>query len=195
MPAAFCIGNGQSRLAVDLERLRQRGPIYACNAIYRDFTPDVLVSTDRPIATHIQESGYAKTNRMYTRKPLPSLGALRIPNDYYGFSSGPIAVALAALDHHCAVYMLGFDMGALPGDRFNNVYADTEFYKKSSARPTYTGNWARQIKQVMKTFPAVTFVRVKGPTTADIVEFDAMPNHCSMPILDFLDRINNLKDL
>lgn len=195
MPAAFVLGNGRSRLVLELERLRARGPIYGCNALYREFEPDVLVSTDRPISTHIQETGYAKTHRMYTRKPISGLGAHRIPNDFYGFSSGPIAVALAALDRACAIYMIGFDMAPLPGDRFNNVYADTEFYKRSSARPTYTGNWIRQLRQVMKTFPQVTFVRVMGDTTADISDFTGVPNHCVMPMSDFLDRINNLKDL
>lgn len=195
MPAAFVLGNGRSRMVLEPERLRARGTIYGCNALYREFAPDVLVSTDRPISTHIQDSGYAQSHRMYTRKPIQGSGALRIPNDYYGFSSGPIAVALAALDRHCAIYMIGFDMGPLPGDTFNNVYADTEFYKRSSARPTYTGNWIRQLRQVMKNFPNVSFVRVKGDTTADIAEFTASPNHCVMFMLDFLDRINNLKDL
>ncbi len=60
MTTAFVLGNGRSRQAVDLLTLKQHGPIYACNAIYREFTPDVLVATDMPIATVIQESGYAQ---------------------------------------------------------------------------------------------------------------------------------------
>ncbi len=31
-----------------------------------------------------------------------------------------------------------FDMAGI-NDRFNNVYADSEFYKRSGANPTYTG--------------------------------------------------------
>jgi hypothetical protein len=195
MTAAFVLGNGISRLQVDLTVLKTCGKIYGCNAIYREFTPDVLISTDQPISISIQNSSYAITNRMYTRKPIPGLGAHRVPQSYYGFSSGPIAVAQAALDQHRSIYMLGFDMGPVPGDRFNNVYADTEFYKKSSARPTFTGNWTRQIVQVTKDFPTVSFFRVQGGTTAAVEDLNKIKNLVHMPMTDFLDRINNTKDL
>lgn len=195
MSAAFVLGNGRSRLAVDLVRLHTRGAIYGCNALYREFTPDVLISTDKPISSHIQEQGYAIKHRMYTRKPTPGLGAHRVPQSYYGFSSGPIAVAQAALDGHTVLYLIGFDLGALPDLRFNNVYADSEFYKKSSARPTFSGNWVRQIRQITKDFAPVSFIRVHGDSTAVIKEFDHIGNLATMMMPEFLDRINNLKDL
>ena len=195
MSAAFVLGNGRSRLVVNLHALRERGPVYGCNALYREFTPDVLISTDRPISSHIQETGYAMKNRMYTRKPTPGQGALRVPQNYYGYSSGPIAVGVAAIDTHSVIYMLGFDLGPLANQRFNNVYADTEFYKKSSARPTYTGNWVRQIRQITKDFPKTSFIRVHGDSTAEIREFDGVGNLMAMPMAEFLDRINNRKDL
>ena len=71
MSAAFVLGNGVSRLAIDLNQLKTCGKIYGCNALYREFTPDVLISTDKGIAHAIQNSGYAEKHRMYTRKPLP----------------------------------------------------------------------------------------------------------------------------
>jgi len=194
MTLAFVLGNGVSRLAVDLNRLRDRGTIYGCNALYRSFVPDVLISTDRPISDRIQQEGYANTHRMYTRRPLPGSGALRVPQEYYGFSSGPIAIAQAALDRHHVIYLLGFDMGPV-NNQFNNVYADTEFYKKSSARPTFTGNWVRQIQTISRNFPHTNFVRVQGETTSHIPEFVGLANLCHIPMSDFLDRINNQKDL
>ena len=45
----FCIGNGESRKGFDLETLRTHGTIYGCNAIYRDFMPDVLTAVDHGI--------------------------------------------------------------------------------------------------------------------------------------------------
>jgi hypothetical protein len=93
MSAAFVLGNGVSRLLVDLNQLKTHGRIYGCNALYREFVPDVLISTDRAIAHTIQNSGYAEKHLMYTRKPLPGLGARSVPQSYFGFSSGPIAVA------------------------------------------------------------------------------------------------------
>lgn len=195
MSRAFVLGNGVSRLAVDLNTLKREGKVYGCNALYRTFTPDVLVSTDTPISTAIQQSGYAEQNRMYTRKPIPGLGAYRVPQQYFGYSSGPIAAGLAAIDQHIAVYLIGFDMGPIGHDKFNNVYADTEFYKKSSARPTFAGNWTKQLTQIMRDFPKTNFFRVKGETTADISEFRGVPNLATMPMQDFLNRINNTKDL
>lgn len=195
MSRAFVLGNGVSRLEVDLNVLKREGKVYGCNALYRTFAPDVLVSTDTPIATAIQQSGYAEQHRMYTRKPIAGLGAHRVPQPYFGYSSGPIAAALAAMDQNVAVYLVGFDMGPVGHNHFNNVYADTEFYKKSSARPTFTGNWARQLVQVMKDFPKTNFFRVKGETTADILEFNGVPNLVTMPMQDFLNRLNNTKDL
>lgn len=195
MSRAFVLGNGISRLEVDLATLKNLGKVYGCNALYRTFAPDTLVSTDTPISTAIQQSGYSAEHRMYTRKPIAGLGAHRIPQQYYGYSSGPIAAGIAALDQNIAIYLVGFDMGPAEHNRFNNVYADTEFYKKSSARPTYAGNWARQLVQIMRDFPQTNFFRVKGRTTADILEFNGVPNFVTMPMSDFQNRINNTKDL
>ena len=195
MNKAFALGNGTSRLEVDPSVLKQLGLVYGCNALYREFTPDVLISTDKPISEHIQHSGYAKSNKFYTRRPLPGLGGLEIPQKYFGFSSGPIAVGLAALDKNPVIYMIGFDLGPDLNGKFNNVYADTEFYKKSSAVPTFTGNWVRQIVQLSKDFKDCRFFRVQGNVTADIPELKKISNFVHMPMIDFLDRINNTKDL
>lgn len=194
MGPAFVLGNGISRKAVDLQTLCKLGTVYGCNAIYREFTPHVLISTDAPISTAIQSSGYSRSHTHYTRKPMGDSGARRISQQYFGYSSGPIAVAQAALDQHTAIYLLGFDMGPTRTGRFNNVYADTEFYKKSSSVPTYTGNWIRQLCGVMKDFPRVSFYRIKGDTTADIRDFDSIANLAHMPMADFLSRINKQKD-
>jgi hypothetical protein len=195
MSAAFVLGNGVSRLSVDLNQLKPHGRIYGCNALYREFVPDVLISTDKAIAHTIQNSGYAEKHLMYTRKPLPGLGARSVPQSYFGYSSGPIAVGVAAMDRHLAVYLVGFDMGPNTNNRFNNVYADTEFYRKSSSLPTYTGNWVRQIVTVCRDFPKTSFHRVMGETTATIPELTNIDNLRHMPMSDFLDRINNTKDL
>ena len=179
---AFVLGNGVSRRGIDLTQLRQHGPIYGCNALYREYTPDVLVATDRPIATAIQESGYSARYRFHTRKPLPNLGGKPVPVEYYGNSSGPIACALAALDAHNEIYMLGFDLGADRDQTFNNMYAGTEFYKDRGSRPTFTGNWIRQIKQLAQDFATTQFYRVRGDTTADVLELQKILNfhHCDL---------------
>lgn len=195
MTTAFVLGNGISRREISLTQLQKLGPIYGCNALYREFVPDVLVATDRPIAAAIQESGYAKANRFYTRRPLPDLGAYMVPHDYYGYSSGPIAVALAARDHHSRIYLLGFDLGPTQSQGFNNIYAGTEFYKAVNSTPTYTGNWIKQMCRVMRDHAHTRFYRVRGETSAHIAELDAISNLSNMDLLAFLDRINTQKDL
>jgi hypothetical protein len=195
MTIAFVLGNGISRRDISLTELKPLGKIYGCNALYREFAPDVLVATDRPIATAIQESGYAKTNRFYTRRPIPDLGAQTVPHDYFGYSSGPIAMSLAALDHHKRVYLLGFDLGPAGENQFNNIYAGTQFYKATNAAPTYTGNWIKQMCRVMRDHANTTFYRVRGHSSGRITEFDALPNLRELPLPAFVDRINNPKDL
>lgn len=195
MTRAFVLGNGVSRNQVDLSILQSLGAVYGCNALYRDFAPDVLVSTDAPISQRIQQEGYSANHVHYTRKPLPDSGARRIPQQYFGFSSGPVAVSLAALDRHRTIYLVGFDMGPTKTGKFNNIFADTEFYKKSSNPPTYSGNWVRQLLTIAKDFPKCNFFRVKGDTTAEISDLSGAKNLAHMPMADFLNRINNTKEL
>jgi hypothetical protein len=118
-----------------------------------------------------------------------------VPKKYHSNSSGPIAVALAALDGHQTVYMLGFDMGPTVNQKFNNVYAGTDFYKKQDAAPTYTGNWVKQLCTIAQDFPQMTFVRVCGETTADIRELKVFNNLLHIPMQMFLDRVNTGHDL
>lgn len=194
MTIAFVIGNGVSRQGVPLNDLKQYGKIYGCNALYRDFVPDVLVATDRPISTRIQDEGYAIKHKFYTRRPFEGSGAKRLPQQYYGYSSGPNALGLACLDGARRIYLIGFDMGPGTHKGFNNIYADTEFYKTATATPTFTGNWIKQVCKIAQDYYDNQYIRVCGSTTARIPELDALTNlqHEELPV--FLNRINNTKD-
>jgi len=184
MATAFVLGNGRSRTSVNVLTLRSHGMIYGCNALYREFEPDVLIAADRAISEQIQHAGYSQNHKFYTRKPIAELGALRVPHEYWGYSSGQIAVALACMDRHKNVYMLGFDLGST-NSKFNNVYADTEFYKRSSDRPTYAGNWVKQLIRIAKDYRDSKLIRVMGPESAEIPEFSKCNNIESITIADF----------
>jgi len=67
MTNVFCIGNGESRKGFDLEKLRPHGKIYGCNAIYRDFLPDVLTAVDHGIMHEIYHAGVAQKIPCYFR--------------------------------------------------------------------------------------------------------------------------------
>ena len=195
MTVAFVLGNGQSRSGFNLNLIKPLGSIYGCNGLYRDFEPDCLVATDRPIAEAIQRSGYSKKHRFYTRRPLPDLGAFTIPTKYHGNSSGPAACAIAAMDGHERIYLIGYDMGPSPSMRFNNVYAGTEFYKASDAAPTFTGNWIKQLTTISRDFPKTKFIRVCGVTSADITELKNIENFENIDIKLFQYRIDTTDGL
>jgi hypothetical protein len=159
MAIAFVLGNGTSRKGIDLDKLKTLGRVYGCNALYRDFAPDVLIATDDGISQEIQKSGYAKINEFYTRKLLPESGAKKITLNY-GYSSGPIALSYAsAISNIKTIYILGFDYSGV-SSKFNNMYADTAHYKKSSDAETYYGNWVDQTLTVIKHHPKVRYHRV-----------------------------------
>lgn len=186
---AFVLGNGKSRLQINLHELRRYGKIYGCNALFRDFTPDVLVATDRPMATEIEQSGYAEKNEFWTRIPSPEYSARKIELNY-GFSSGPIAVSLAAKNDHRYIYLLGFD---LVGDQgmINNVYAGTDNYRPKTDKETFWGNWVSQIQTIMKDqFPHKKYIRVNDSRHTP-KEWSSQANYSELSYPDFVSSINN----
>lgn len=189
MSTCFVCGNGRSRLAVSLHNLQNHGPVYGCNGLYREFVPHCLVATDTPIARAIQESGYAQHNRFHTRRPIEGSGAKSLPKEYRGFSSGPNAVAQALLDGHYQIYLLGFDLGTTNGI-FNNIYADTEFYKRVTDPPTFAGNWIKQIRQLCNEFIDREFVRISGPESAHIPVLNEIPNMRHRTMEQFKQSLN-----
>ena len=67
MSKVFVVGNGESRKKVDLMQLNMMGKIYGCNAMYRDFTPDVLIVVDGGMQHEVYTSGYPLKNKCYFR--------------------------------------------------------------------------------------------------------------------------------
>ena len=59
---AYIIGNGTSRQGLDLNVLS--GDIWGCNALFRDYTPDLTI-VDVSIMGECCESGYPKLNKCY----------------------------------------------------------------------------------------------------------------------------------
>ena len=74
---AVCLGNGQSRQGLDLNKLKKYSTVIGCNAIYRDFEPDILVALDSRMSHEIYRSGYAQKNICYLGywTPIPSVVA------------------------------------------------------------------------------------------------------------------------
>ena len=66
MNTAFVLGNGTSRKHFDLERLKGYGTVYACNAVYRHFEPDVLIAVDPKRVHEIVADGYNHNHIVWT---------------------------------------------------------------------------------------------------------------------------------
>ena len=243
MNRVFVLGNGESRKNVDVEQLKRLGKVYACNAAYRDFTPDALICVDGGMMHEVYDSGYALKNKCYFRSwtKLPDYAypmmvevnlfdgwhkalcsennkenrtqfvlngtdpnqmmrlvqvarklaedrgeeldeiLLRqqmgnhhqwvtwvededkveiIPEDYGGWSAGPIAVRMAIEDHNPTdVFLIGFDLGSSTG-LVNNIYKGTSNYVTQDAKETPSVNWIKQHTQNFEAFPNVKFWKV-----------------------------------
>ena len=162
--AAFVLGNGTSRLSLNHHSLLDKGIVYACNAMYREFEPHYLIAVDVKMVNEIVASGYNKTHAVWTNpnKGISTKHHLNLFNPHKGWSSGPTALWFASEQGHRDIYIFGFDFQGLQG-RFNNVYADTYNYKKTSDTATFHGNWLSQTERTIKDFRHTQYYRVINP--------------------------------
>ena len=187
---AFVLGNGTSRKPIDPNTLKEHGKVYACNAIYRSFDPDYLVAVDVKMVLELHKAGYHKKNPNIWTNPQKTISRFKEFNFFNpskGWSSGPTALWLASQHRYETIYILGFDYkGLKDGQRFNNIFADSPNYKKSSDGATFFGNWMRQTTNVIKENPHIKFVRVIAPDNYRPEELNKFDNFNTMLIEDFL---------
>lgn len=167
MSMAFVLGNGQSRKDINLTHLKQYGKIYACNAVYREFTPDYLVAVDVKMINEINQKGWQMNNEVWTN---PNKAFHRYKGFNYfqpskGWSSGPTALWLASTHGHLTIYILGFDFHGSQDSKgnfskVNNLYAGTPNYKRTNEPATYFGNWERQTTTTCKSHGQIRYIRV-----------------------------------
>lgn len=191
---AFVLGNGTSRRDIEPPDLLQHGVIYGCNALYRTFSPDYLVAVDVKMITEINKYGFQHKNEVWTNwnKSYQAMRNLNYFNPNKGWSSGPTALWLASQHGHRNIFILGFDYkGLKDGSKFNNIYADTANYKKSTDGATFFGNWLRQTAAVIKEHPDIRYIRVKTSDNYEPEELNRFSNYKTMMVDDF-QKIFNL---
>lgn len=181
MKKAFVLGNGKSRLRANLDLLKSKGRVYGCNALYRDFQPDVLIAVDPKMIIEICQVGYQLEHEVWTNpnKQYRDFKNLNVFGNPRGWSSGPTALLRACMDNYQEIYILGFDYHSTDG-KLNNVYADTFNYKKSTDSATYFGNWQKQTEVIMKEYPNVNFFRVNGDDPIYFKEWKMLNNFKDM---------------
>lgn len=176
---AVVLGNGPSRLEFDLRHIKNhRGGLlgsrrlqsYGCNALYRDFAPDFLVTTGVDMVNELAYSSYVNDHIVYTNsvdlKNNPGKFYL-IPHNPYT-DAGTTALYLAAFDGHQKVFMLGFD--GQDSENYNyNVYAGTPGYQ-SKQTTINDSKWIKDRKTLFDTYNDTEFIRVTKKNTEPIPE-------------------------
>lgn len=160
----FVLGNGTSRKTIDPHKLKEKGTVYGCNALYREFAPDHLVCVDTKMIMELDEKKYQMEHKVWSNnnkltQRIPNINLMK-PNK--GWSSGPTAMLLASQHNLKEIYLLGFDYVGLgkKNEIVNNIYAGTRNYKRKEDRATYYGNWTRQTMMCANTYPRVNYYRV-----------------------------------
>lgn len=186
----FLIGNGESRIGFNLNELKgKNGPIVGCNALYRDFEPDVLCALDQNVITEIQNSGYkgivAKFNKSHTSVICDNvlLENLVVPRGkgvawYTGIFAAWFMCTMAPKMKWKInrVFMLGFD---LYDAKTNNIYKGTLNYEKMGINNKIQFQNFKNL--VFDKFPDITFLRVvenpdKSPLPDEWIFIDNIRN-------------------
>ena len=166
---AFVLGNGESRRGIEINDLKEKGTVFACNAVYRTHRPDFLVAVDPKMIFEIAETDYPVHNKVWSNfnaqynKHPKILNHVNWFKPSLGWSSGPTALRMACEHGFKEIYILGFDyQGLNQGKRFtlNNIFGDTRNYKKRNDEATFYGNWMNQTKRCLQDFKDVQFHRV-----------------------------------
>ena len=183
---AFVLGNGTSRKSINLNQLKEKGTVYGCNALYREFEPDHLVAVDAKMVLEINKSGYQLSHNVWTNpnRAYHNMNGFNFFNPSKGWSSGPTALHLASTHDTDDIYILGFDYQGLD-NKINNDYADTPNYKKSSDRATYHGNWLKQTCTTCQKFNKKRYIRVLGDNAFIPKEFLKLDNLSHISIEEF----------
>lgn len=191
---AFVVGNGLSRSLINIPKLKFKGTVYGCNAIYRDVAPHYLIAVDKKMVLEIVATGYHKRHEVWTNpnKSFEKIEGLNYFNPSKGWSSGPTALHMASQLEPKEIYILGFDFRGVGNDnsKFNNIYADTNNYKKSDEVYTYYGNWVRQTVNTIKYYGTIKYYRVIQPDNYCPPELNNCVNLNNITVDDFCKKFD-----
>ena len=164
----YVFGNGESRTSININELD--GIKIGCNAIYRDYAMDHLVSVDRRMVNEAIDNSINDYALVYTRQDwlaqynqfkriravpkLPYNGTERW-DEPFQWGSGPYAVLLGAT-LSTEVKMIGFDLFS-ETTSVNNIYKDTNGYNESTKNAVDPRYWIHQIGMVFECFPKTQF--------------------------------------
>lgn len=171
MSIGCVIGNGPSRLQFDLNKIAETMKTYGCNALYRDYLPNYLISMDYNMVKEILDNKVHHTTSFHTQHDnrIDKLQSEGEPiNFFWGFNetydSGNGATKLALQHEHDVVYMIGFDYSDNPSS-LPNVYAGTKHYVSRHTYPAASmldSKWEQRLRKILKQHPNQNVIRVNG---------------------------------
>jgi hypothetical protein len=179
MNIATVIGNGPSRLQFDLSTIGSKMTTYGCNALYRDYMPNYLISMDMLMVCEIVDNKIHHKTKFYTQhsnkfdkmaeegEPINFFWGFRETND-----SGNSALRLSLQNEHEVVYIIGFDYSANPSS-LPNVYSGSNNYPRSHIWPAASMNdtkWIQRLRKIVKDYPNQKIIRVVGTRQLDITD-------------------------
>ena len=163
---AVIIGNGTSRLNFDLHKIKDKFVTYGCNALYRDFIPDYLISMDIHMVNEIINAKAHNLCKFYTQH-VNDIDELQSKGERINFvqtyvatpDSGTAAVELASKNEHNKIYIIGFDYHNCQN---NNVYAGTINYqhKNYSTPIVQDEKWRSRLYNIVKKYPNMYYIHV-----------------------------------
>ena len=158
------IGNGKSRLGFDITPMKKFSTVIGCNAQFRDYNFDYFVCADKHMCQEAVNTVGKNTN-IYTRdrwhkefamwpnvKKLPDLpySGDKRPDEPFHWGTGPYAGVLASTFKPKAIFMIGFDLWQLPGQKEdNNIYRNSKGYEYIK-RPVDPSYWIHQFAKLFE---------------------------------------------
>lgn len=195
MNEAVVIGNGPSRQPLDLDMIHALMTTYGCNALYRDFMPDYLISMDYSMVDEIIQKRIHYQTKFYTqhankidRRQQNGEPIYFIHGQRETLDSGNSALRVALKNGHDIVYMIGFDYSTDPST-LPNIYAGTPNYQKGHIWPAASmrdTQWGQRLRKICKDFSQQKIVRVNGTKSLGIT----LPNYSEITIDEFKELLN-----
>ena len=157
------IGNGISRKNINLWQLKEYYTVYGCNAIYREFQPDILFCVDDRLCNEIHVCGYSKVHTVITpnKYSCPSATHIKINSKWKKWNCGALACLYAATQTPDTIYLIGFD---IVGKTYRNIYEGTLHYPRENGKKQTHVEFAtkRQLLWTIHSFPNIQFRRIGG---------------------------------
>ncbi len=126
---AFVVGNGLSRKKFDLNKIKNKGKVFGCNALYRDFPVDYLIAFDDRMVSELITYKFDRTKLIVPipeERYEPAIFNPHRPRE----NAGMVAMREAIKRDHDQLYLLGMDFLLEDyGANVNNVYDGTHAYE------------------------------------------------------------------